>query len=462
MATFEEISPNQNQFKSIVTGLIYDPRAINKLNFTDVCNITDALSKNLAALSLASVSKGVNSLTEIPLITISDYSTQHNLLPQSIENCRQKSYFERLMLAGENNNYLKPPSSFETLPSVVKHKSFDAAYMFRFRKNAQVKPSSFSSYFTHERRGSLKKYNLARRCSENFVKSTINPYGYSLRQRLQLTNNYCLVPEQYYRIGQTTLYWRSLPAKESEATPLADISHRDRLIVLYCTNFNGTHKLKPLVIGSSRDPRVIGHFEAFVEYRYSKYATISPKMLDDWFFQHFIHEVSVFLKSQGLTQKAILFLDPSVDQHPPLTQLISHKHHMRAVKLSTDIAVDQTVVGLARIEYKKRLLIDAVACPNKSAKLGDAIAIIRLAWDTVRPYAIEKCCRYVLPSEDRSGFPETNPTAILRAMQLQHITKLEIQRLLFCMPGGKEFDKCDIDNWIYYDEGYIDNKNPFF
>ena len=65
--------------------------------------------------------------------------------------------------------------------------------------------------------------------------------------------------EQIYNADETGLYYRCLPdrtlaAKEEKAAPGFKKS-KDRFTLMACSNVTGVHKLKMVLIGTSKKPR---------------------------------------------------------------------------------------------------------------------------------------------------------------------------------------------------------------
>lgn len=96
------------------------------------------------------------------------------------------------------------------------------------------------------------------------------------------------------------------------------------------TNATGTHKLKPLIIGKSKNPRAFSGFNVPVLYKSSKNAWMTTEIFLDWFHNNFVKEVksasslsitnhnvmyiifvqiTIFFRDNNLPKKALLLLD---------------------------------------------------------------------------------------------------------------------------------------------------------
>ena len=82
----------------------------------------------------------------------------------------------------------------------------------------------------------------------NFIKSLSNKIS-----------ELVLTPEQVYNADETGLNWRQLPTKTFVTRDEKRVSGRkllkERITLMVCSNGAGSHKLKLLVVGKSKNPR---------------------------------------------------------------------------------------------------------------------------------------------------------------------------------------------------------------
>lgn len=113
---------------------------------------------------------------------------------------------------------------------------------------------------------------------------------------LQLIKTQKLTLHQIYNADETGLYWKILPDKtyvsSCEKTAPGLKQSKQRITFLGCTNALGSHKLKPLVIGKAKSPRCFKNFYNPCIYKNSKNAWMTQEIFKDWFFKHFVPEVS--------------------------------------------------------------------------------------------------------------------------------------------------------------------------
>ncbi|XP_068962981.1 tigger transposable element-derived protein 7 [Petaurus breviceps papuanus] len=145
---------------------------------------------------------------------------------------------------------------------------------------------------------------------------------------------------QVYNGDETDLFWKSMP--ENIQTNKKDICmpgrkiNKERLSALLCANADGTHKLKSVIIGKSKQPRSVkDDVNALsVIYKSSKDVWFTRESFSEWFFQNFIPEVRDFqlnvLRLDEKDIKAVLLLDNS-PAHPSAESLISNDGRIKCI-----------------------------------------------------------------------------------------------------------------------------------
>lgn len=95
-----------------------------------------------------------------------------------------------------------------------------------------------------------------------------------------------LTKDQNYNADETGLYWRLLPDKTlvclSEKNAPGRKVSKERVTFLACCNGSGEHKIRPLVIGNSANPRA---------YKATKNPRITTEIFENWFHQILLPEV---------------------------------------------------------------------------------------------------------------------------------------------------------------------------
>uniref|UniRef100_F7ASD9 Tigger transposable element derived 7 n=2 Tax=Monodelphis domestica TaxID=13616 RepID=F7ASD9_MONDO len=171
----------------------------------------------------------------------------------------------------------------------------------------------------------------------NSVSENVEPF----RQKLSMIikeEKLCLA--QVYNEDETDLFWKSMPEniqanKKDICMPGRKIN-KERLSALLCTNADGTHKLKSVIIGKSKQPKSIkDNINALpVIYKSSKDAWFTRESFSEWFFQNFIPEVRDFqlnvLRLDENDVKAVLLLDNS-PAHPSAESLMSSDGRIKCI-----------------------------------------------------------------------------------------------------------------------------------
>lgn len=125
----------------------------------------------------------------------------------------------------------------------------------------------------------------------------VNPFIEKLRNKIEELK---LTPELIYNADESGLYWKLLPDKtyvsDMEKTAPGRKISKQRITFLVGTNALGNHKLKPLLIGKSKNPRCFRNFQCPVYYKSSKTAWMTTQIFKSWFHDMFVPEVSVLFR----------------------------------------------------------------------------------------------------------------------------------------------------------------------
>ena len=118
--------------------------------------------------------------------------------------------------------------------------------------------------------------------------------------------------EQVYNADETALFHKMLPDRtlgfknqESKGFKM----NKERITLLFCTNKTGSHKLKPLVIGRSGQPRCFHHVNLNnlpVLYRNSKNSWMTGYIFKNWFFDEFVPAARKHMRKRKMEEKACL------------------------------------------------------------------------------------------------------------------------------------------------------------
>ena len=116
----------------------------------------------------------------------------------------------------------------------------------------------------------------------------------------------CYSPENIFNVDETALFYEMLPNKTLSNTKNNHglKQSKKRITIIFGVNADGTEKLKPLVIGHSKNPRCFKNFnkDLFVEYQSTKKGWMNSKIWIDWLIK-----LDQKMKNEG--RKIILLAD---------------------------------------------------------------------------------------------------------------------------------------------------------
>ena len=213
-------------------------------------------------------------------------------------------------------------------------------------------------------------------------------------------------PHQIYNADETALFYKMLPdhslaSKDDRSASHGHKQKKDRLTLLLATNWSGSHKVKPLVIGKSRSPRCFHHVNMSklpLEYANSSNAWMTAALFEQWFHNSFVPSVRKSLRSQGLEERAILLLD-NCPAHPPAESLRStdgriQVHYLPKNTTSKIQPMDQGVISTLKRSYRRELMRNilkegsTLASFLKDLTVKDAMMILHQCWEGMSPASI--------------------------------------------------------------------------
>lgn len=118
--------------------------------------------------------------------------------------------------------------------------------------------------------------------------------------------------DQLYNADESAIFWKLLPNKTyvavNERSAPGRKTDKSRVTFLACKNASVTHKIQPLVIGKSKNPRCFARKTPKC-YTSSKNAWMTSFLFKEWFHKTFVPEVRAFIEENGTFPKALLILD---------------------------------------------------------------------------------------------------------------------------------------------------------
>ncbi|XP_036325162.1 jerky protein homolog-like [Rhagoletis pomonella] len=111
----------------------------------------------------------------------------------------------------------------------------------------------------------------------------VDPFKAILKAKIEEMG---LCHDQLYNADESGLFWKILPDKSyvssAEKSAPGMKTEKQRITFLCCANASGNHKLKLLVIGKARNPRVFLNFNCPTEYTSSKSSWMTSTIFRDW------------------------------------------------------------------------------------------------------------------------------------------------------------------------------------
>lgn len=268
-----------------------------------------------------------------------------------------------------------------------------------------------------------------------------------------------LLPEQIYNVDESGLYWKCLPSKtlaaEHERSAPGHKASKERLTVMCCSNANGTHKLKLLVIGKANKPRSFKGTRAVnmpVHYYGQKKGWMNKLIFHDWFHNKFCPEVRAFLKSKHLPETAVLTLD-NAPSHPIESLLQSEDGKITVKYLPPNVTaiiqpMDQGVIANLKRHYRSSILKKLIEEGNDlksflktNFTILDAIYECVDAWEKIKPSTLTKSWKKIFPDieegDDFLGFEADDPA--------------DLAALAKTVVGGENVDVDNINDWLNVD-----------
>lgn len=190
---------------------------------------------------------------------------------------------------------------------------------------------------------------------------------------------------QIYNFDETGLFWRTLPdntqaSKAEKTTPGRKVS-KERVSVLLCANADGTHMLKPAIVGKSKKPRALKNVmdNLPVHYYSSRNAWFTTEITSDWFHKKAVpaiinHQMEI-LNIPKEKIKALVLLD-NAPTHPDVDKLCSRDKKIKCKFLPPNTTsvfqpMDQGVIYTAKRLYRKKFLNEILEVDEPSAAEED-------------------------------------------------------------------------------------------
>lgn len=198
-----------------------------------------------------------------------------------------------------------------------------------------------------------------------------------------------------FNMDETGLFYRMTPDRSlTTANSTKGVKKaKDRITVALCTNMDGSEKLKPLVIGKSKNPRCFKSFNAslYVDYLNNRHAWMTSALFADW--------IAGLDRKMRRQRRHVLLLMDNAPSHiiPELTNV--KVHFLPPTTTSHLQPLDAGIIAAFKARYRRQQLqwiVEAIDTKKSTTLyLDDAIRFIHRAWNGVTQTTIFNCWRHV-------------------------------------------------------------------
>ncbi|XP_037527773.1 tigger transposable element-derived protein 6-like [Rhipicephalus sanguineus] len=232
-----------------------------------------------------------------------------------------------------------------------------------------------------------------------------------------------------YNCDETALFFQMMPSKTHalKGDPCPGGKHSKlRVTVLLCANMDGSHRLKPFVIGRSKKPTCFKNQHIPVRYRSNKKAWMTRQLFEEWLL-----EVDGIMEGQG--RKVVLLLD-NCSAHAVSPKLTSIELMFLPPNTTAGLQpLDAGIIANFKALYRRRVLewlilvIDRPA-PGTSAdaelkiSLLKAVRFVYGAWYEVKQSTISNCFKKAgFVRQDEASPPADSATDTAEAADLAEL-----------------------------------------
>lgn len=233
-------------------------------------------------------------------------------------------------------------------------------------------------------------------------------------------------PQQVYNADETGLYWKKMPdrtyiSKEEKSAPGFKVA-KDRFTLLLGSNAAGDHKLKPLLVYHSENPRALKGFSKShlpIIWKANRKGWITMALFSDWFRNHFVPAVTAYNKRHNLDNKALLILDNAPGHPTELEHMFENIKVVFLPKNTTSLLqpMDQGIISTLKAYYLRRTFRQLIAATDgdekptirevwKSYNIKHAIDNIAVCWEEIAQSSLRGVWKKVCPffTEEFKGF----------------------------------------------------------
>lgn len=200
-----------------------------------------------------------------------------------------------------------------------------------------------------------------------------------------------------YNADESGLFYRLLPNRtltEQDRDCKGGKKSKERLTIMPCCNWDGSDKMKLVVIGKYANPRCFMKTQPkSVQYCSNKNAWMLSGLFETW-----VRDFDRDMDKQN--RKVLLFVD-NCSAHPEITDLKAVKLVFFPPNTTSKLQpMDQGIIEAMKKLYRKKMIQKMLICMGDDGKgelpvfhVLDAINMIKSAWDEIEVATIMKCFR---------------------------------------------------------------------
>lgn len=233
--------------------------------------------------------------------------------------------------------------------------------------------------------------------------------------------------ENIYNADESGLNHRAMPKRTlvlgEEKVAVGGKVSKERITIMCCANATGSHKIKILAIGKSKQPRCFPkNGKLPVHYDYSKKAWMTTAIFVKWYDTIFIPEVKAHQKKINSFGDVLLLLD-NAPTHPNAENLDREDGAFKVQFLPPNVTsviqpMDQNVIASLKVRYRKHLRDQIVRDDTndlhvsefiKKFQLKDALYLLEKSWSEVTQKSLAAAWRPILEQTDPEWLFEEGP-----------------------------------------------------
>ena len=236
-----------------------------------------------------------------------------------------------------------------------------------------------------------------------------------------------------FNVDETGLYYEMMPNKTLSAKSRNHglKQSKKRVTVMLGVDVDGTEKLKPLVIGHSRNPRCFAGFNKnlYVDYKSSKKGWMNSSIWSIW-----LNDFNDKMKAEG--RNALLLADNAPSHYSP--ELSNVKLYFLPPNTTSQIQpLDAGIINSFKAHYKKKFLRFKLNCIDEkldhSIDLKKAVKCIFEAWREVSCETIKNCWRHTKIIQDLLPVCEKDNSKDELEDLVMKINKKTDEEIIHCM-----------------------------